>query len=141
MTTRQEETHTTRNGIIGLLGGLIGDARTLVRQELQLLRDEVFSEIAKFRQGVVAIGVGIGFLAMGGLFALIMLVHALHEYASLPLWACYGLIGVVLLLIGAALLINAKHSLQTFNLMPRRTLRSMKEDAQWIKEQVSSSKT
>jgi len=138
---RAEETHTTRNGIIGLLGGLIGDARTLVRQELQLLRDEVFSEIAKFRQGVVAIGVGIGFLAMGGLFALIMLVHALHEYASLPLWACYGLIGVVLLLIGAALLINAKHSLQTFNLMPRRTLRSMKEDAQWIKEQVSSSKT
>ncbi|MCS6302584.1 MAG: phage holin family protein [Nitrospira sp.] len=137
----EEETHTTRNGIIGLLGGLIGDARTLVRQELQLLRDEVFSEIAKFRQGVVAIGVGIGFLAMGGLFALIMLVHALHEYASLPLWACYGLIGVVLLLIGAALLINAKHSLQTFNLMPHRTLRSMKEDAQWIKEQVSSSKT
>lgn len=141
MTTRQEETHTTRNGIIGLLGGLIGDARTLVRQELQLLRDEVFSEIAKFRQGVVAIGVGIGFLAMGGLFALIMLVHALHEYASLPLWACYGLIGVVLLLIGAALLINAKHSLQTFNLMPRRTLRSMKEDAQWIKEQVTLNKT
>ncbi|MBX3331499.1 MAG: phage holin family protein [Nitrospira sp.] len=134
--------HTTGNGgILGLLTGLIGDARTLVRQELRLLRDEVFSEIAKFRQGVVAIGVGIGFLAMGGLFALIMLVHLLNQYANLPLWACYGLIGVILLLIGAALLINAKNSLETFNLMPRRTLRTMKEDAQWIKDQISSNKT
>lgn len=134
----QEETHRSGNGIFGLLGGLVGDARTLVRQELQLLRDEFFSEIAKFRRGVVAIGVGIGFLAMGGLFALIMLVHALHEFVHLPLWACYGLIGAVLLLVGVALLINAKNSLQNFNVMPRRTLRSIKEDAQWIKEQVSN---
>lgn len=137
----EQDTRSTGNGIFGLLGGLIGDARTLVRQELQLLRDEVFSEIAKFRQGVVAIGVGIGFIAMGGLFALIMLVHVLHEFVHLPLWACYGLVGVILLLIGVALLINAKHSLQNFNVMPRRTLRSIKEDAQWIKEQVSLNKT
>ena len=140
----EEEIHTTGNGIIGiigLLGGLVGDARTLFRQELQLLRDEFFSEIAKIRQAAVTIGMGIGFMAMGGLFALIMLVHLLHQYANLPLWACYGLIGVVLLAIGAVLLITAKQSLQRFNLMPRRTLRSMKEDAQWIKEQVTLNKT
>ena len=140
MTTQHEETHTT-NGIIGLLGGLVGDARTLFRQELQLLRDEFFFEIGKVRQAAVAIGVGIGFTVMGGLFALIMLVHVLHQYAHLPLWACYGLIGVILLAVGAALFMKAKQSMQNFNLMPRRTLRSMKEDAQWIKEQISLNKT
>ncbi len=137
----EEETYTTGNGIIGLLGGLIGDARTLVRQELQLLRDEFFSEVSKVRQAAVAIGAGIGLTVIGGLFALIMLVHVLHQFAHLPLWACYGLIGVLLLAVGAALLIKAKHSLENFNLMPRRTLRTLKEDAQWIKEQISLNKT
>ena len=141
MTTQQEETHTTRNGIIGLIGGLVGDVRTLFRQELQLLRDEFFLEIDKIRQAAVAVGAGIGVTIIGGLFVFIMLVHVLHQYASLPLWACYGLIGVILLAVGAALLIKAKQSLQNFNLMPRRTLRSMKEDAQWIKEQISLNKT
>lgn len=141
MTTRQEDTHTTGNGIIGLLGGLVGDARTLFRQELQLLRDELFLEIDKIRQAAVAVGAGIGFTVIGGLFLLIMLVHVLHQYVHLPLWACYGVIGVILLAVGAALFIKAKQSLQNFNLMPRRTLRSMKEDAQWIKEQISLNKT
>jgi hypothetical protein len=141
VTTQQEETHTTRNGIIGLIGGLLGDLRTLFRQELQLLRDEFFLEIDKIRQAAVAVGAGIGVTIIGGLFLFIMLVHLLHQYASLPLWACYGLIGVILLAVGAALLVKAKSSLQNFNLMPRRTLRSMKEDAQWIKEQISLNKT
>ena len=141
MTTQREETHTTRNGIIGLIGGLVGDLRTLFRQELQLLRNEFFLEIDKIRQAAVAVGAGIGVTIIGGLFLFIMLVHVLHQYASLPLWACYGLIGVILLAVGAALLIKAKQSLQNFNLMPRRTLHSMKEDAQWIKEQISLNKT
>ena len=141
MTTQREETHTTRNGIIGLIGGLVGDLRTLFRQELQLLRNEFFLEIDKIRQAAVAVGAGIGVTIIGGLFLFIMLVHVLHQYASLPLWACYGLIGVILLILGAALLIKAKQSLQNFNLMPRRTLHSMKEDAQWIKEQISLNKT
>jgi hypothetical protein len=141
VTTQQEETHTRRNGIIGLLGGLLGDLRTLFRQELQLLRDEFFLEIDKIRQAAFAVGAGIGLTIIGGLFLFIMLVHVLHQYASLPLWACYGLIGVILLAVGSALLIKAKQSLQNFNLMPRRTLRSMKEDAQWIKEQISLNKT
>ncbi len=141
MTTQQEEAHTTRNGIIGLLGGLVGDARTLFRQELQLLQDEFSSEIAKIRQAAVAIGAAIGFTVIGGLFALIMLVHVLHEFAPLPLWACYGLVGIILLAVGGALLIKAKRSLQDFNLTPRRTLHSIKEDAQWIKEQISLNKT
>lgn len=140
MTTRQEETHTTRNGIIGLVGGLVGDLRTLFRQEIQLLRDEFFLEIDKVRQAAVAVGAGIGLTVIGGLFLFIMLVHLLHQYASLPLWACYGLIGVILLTLGAALLIKAKQSLQNFNLMPHRTVHSMKEDAQWIKEQISLNK-
>jgi hypothetical protein len=137
----QSRTRTMGNGIMGLLGGLIGDVRTLFRQELRLLRDEVLFEIAKIRQGVVAIGMGIGFTIIGGVFALFMLAHVLHEFLALPLWASYGLIGGILLAIGAALLVKAKQALESFHVMPRRTLHSMKENAQWIKDQISLNKT
>ncbi|OQW31053.1 MAG: hypothetical protein A4E19_20590 [Nitrospira sp. SG-bin1] len=139
--THGQAAHTSRNGIIGLLGGLIGDVRTLFRQELRLMRDEFFAETVKIRQGAVAVGAGIAFTALGGLFALLMLVQMLHEFAGLPLWASYGLVGLVLLAVGFALVIKGKNSLQSFDLMPHRTLHSMKENAQWIKEQVLSSKT
>lgn len=137
----EEETHTSKNGIIGLLGGLIGDVRTLFRQEFQLMRDEFHAETRKVRQAAVSIGVGIGLTLIGGVFALMMMVQILHQFAGLPLWACYGMIGGILLAVGVLLLANATHTLQNFNLMPRRTLRSMKEDAQWIKEQISLNKT
>ncbi len=137
----EEETHKARNGIIGLFGGLIGDVRTLFRQEFQLMRDEFHAETRKVRQAAVSIGVGIGLALVGGVFALMMMVQILHQFADLPLWACYGVIGGILLAVGVLLLANATHALHNFNLMPRRTLRSMKEDAQWIKEQISLNKT
>jgi hypothetical protein len=136
--TQQQETRTSRIGILGLLSGLIGDVRTLFRQELQLMRDEFFSEVAKVRQGTMAIGAGVACAGIGGILLLIMLVQVLHEFAGLPLWASYGVIGFILLVVGSALLVKGKYSLQTFSAMPRKSLRSMKEDAQWIKEQMSS---
>ena len=137
----QPEIDSSGNGIFRLLGALIGDARTLFRQELRLLRDEWISELVKVRQAAVSLGVGIGLVAIGGLFALIMLVQVLHTFAHLPLWACYGAIGIVLLIGGVTLLLKAIQSFRSFNLTPRRALHSVKEDAQWIKEQVSLNKT
>jgi hypothetical protein len=119
----------------------MGDARRLFRQELHLLRDECLFEIAKVRHAAMLIGVGIGLTAIGGVFALIMMVRVLHEFVQLPLWASYGLIGIILLAGGVSLFAKAKQSLQSFHLMPHRTLHSVKEDAQWIKEQISLNKT
>ena len=138
--TAQEETRSSRNGMIGLFMGLIGDVRTLFRQELQLMRDEFHAETRKACQAAVSIGVGIGLTLIGGVFALIMIAQLLHQFANLPLWACYGAIGVILLAVGSALLARATQALQDFNLIPRRTLHSMKEDAQWIKDHMPSNK-
>ncbi|UVT20404.1 MAG: phage holin family protein [Nitrospira sp.] len=138
--TAQEETRSSRNGLFGLLMGLVGDVRTLIRQELQLMRDEFHAETKKACQAAVSIGVGIGLTLIGGIFALIMIVHMLHQFANLPLWACYGAIGIVLLAVGALLLVNATQALQNFNLIPRRTLHSLKEDAQCIKDHIPSNK-
>jgi hypothetical protein len=136
--------HTTpppRLGLFDIVSGIVDDFRTLMRQEVQLLRDEVKLEVNKAGRAASGLGIGIGLLAIGGIFLLTMLVHGLHEWFALPLWLSYGIVGGLLAGAGVALLIRARSLAATVQAMPRRTLYAIKEDAQWIKEQVISKRT
>ncbi|MGC4097060.1 MAG: phage holin family protein [Nitrospira sp.] len=129
-----------RQGIAGLLGGLMGDVRALIRQELRLMRHEFEAEFTKVRHGVVSIGIGLGVAGIGSIFALTMLVYVLNELTPLPLWACYGAVGMFLVVIGGWLLMRGRHLLGSFDIVPRRTLHAIKEDAEWIKHEITSNK-
>ena len=130
-----------KSGFMGLLVGIVQDVRSLMRQEAQLLRDEVRLEVTKASQAASGWGLGIGLTAVGMLFLLLMVVYGLHEWAELPLWACFGLVGGLMAGIGAILIARARSLAGSIQAMPRRTLYAIKEDAQWIKEQVVSKKT
>lgn len=130
-----------RSGLVSLVTGILQDVRLLMRQEAQLLRDEVKLEVSKAGRAASGFGIGAALLALGGLFLLLMLVHGLHEWTGLPLWASYGLVGVVLAGIGGFFLARARSLAGSVQPMPRRTLYAIKEDAQWIKEQVMSKRT
>lgn len=136
-----ENATAAKNGLVTLVGGILQDLRVLMRQEAQLLRDEVKLEVSKAGRAASGLGIGAGLLAVGALFLLLMLVHGLHEWTGLPLWASYGLVGLILAGVGGVLLARARALAGTVHAMPRRTLYAMKEDAQWIKEQVMSKKT
>jgi hypothetical protein len=136
-----DTTSTPKSGLVTIVTGILQDVRMLMRQEAQLLRDEVKLEMSKAGRAASGLGIGAGLLAVGGLFLLLMLVHGLHEWTGLPLWASYGLIGLVLAGAGGILLARARSLAGSVHAMPRRTLYAIKEDAQWIKEQVMSRKT
>ncbi|ALA59206.1 phage holin family protein [Nitrospira moscoviensis] len=136
-----ESPFTPKSGLVHIVTGILQDLRTLMRQEAQLLRDEVKLEVSKAGRAASGFGIGAGLLAIGGLFLLLMLVHGLHEWTGLPLWASYGLAGLILAGIGGVLLVRARSLAGSVHAMPRRTLYAIKEDAQWIKEQVMSKKT
>src|SRR5262245_7255620 len=86
--------------LMELLSGIAEDFRTLMRQEVQLLRDEIKVEISKAMRAASGFGLGAVCSAVGLLFLLLMLVHVLHEWADLPLWVSYGLVGFSLALTG-----------------------------------------
>ncbi len=120
----EEATHTTRNGMIrASRAGSIGDALDVGSPRASTVADEFFLRSPKFRQGepLLVDGAGIGFLAMGGLFALIT-VHAL--YGKFVHCGRHGLIGVVLHRRRAADQCANIHC----KLLIDVTLRSMKED-------------
>ncbi|HEU4684929.1 MAG TPA: phage holin family protein [Nitrospira sp.] len=132
---------TGRIGLMDLLTGILDDFKSLLRQEVQLLRDEVKLEVSKAGRAASDFGVGIGLAAVGGLFLLLAIVHSLHEGLGLPLWASYGIVGVVLSGIGIALLARARSLAGSVEALPRRTMVAMKENVQWIKERMTLRKT
>ena len=131
----------SRYGILNLVTGILDDIKALLRQEVQLLKDEVKLEVSKAGRAASGFGIGVVLAAVGALFLLLMLVHGLHEWTNLPLWACYGLVGGLLAGIGIFLVVRARALAGSVQATPRRTIYAMKENVQWIKEHMMLKRT
>lgn len=93
-----------------LVGGIVGDLKSLIEQQLQLTRMQIESEL---RQRVVAMAVltaGVVTLLVGMVFVCFSVSHLLHWIASpagtdpakYPLWMCHGAVAVILGLMGGS---------------------------------------
>jgi hypothetical protein len=117
-----------------LLSDLARDTSFLIGQEIALAKAEI-------AQGVANLGTGAGLLAAGALVAFVGVIFlclaAVYALTLvLPNWAAAVIVGGVVLVLGAGLALVGKRKLSGDKLMPRRTLRSLKDDAEWAKEQV-----
>ena len=137
----QDTTRRSGFGVMHLVNGILDDARVLLRQEAQLLKDEIKLELSKAARAASGFGIGAVLAAVGTLFILLMLVHGLHEWLSWPLWICYGLVGAALAGIGIALIVRAQSLAGTVQTTPSRSLHTMKENVQWIKERMMLKRT
>jgi len=117
-----------------LFGKLTEDMGLLMRQEVALAKAEASEKVAQ-------LGVGAGLVAGGGLIAfagfLALLAAAVLGLSNvLAPWLAALIVGVVVLVVGAALAWIGKTRLTADKLAPRRTIRSLQDDATWAKEQV-----
>jgi hypothetical protein len=124
-----------------LVGGILDDARVLMRQEAQLFKDEVKLELSKAGRAASGFGLGVVLGGLGALFLLLMLVHGLNEWFDWPLWVCYGLVGAAIAGSGIALIVRARSLADSVHTTPRRSLHTMKENVQWIKERMTLKRT
>ena len=137
----QETTRQSGFGLMGLVNGILDDARALMRQEAQLLKDEVTLELSKAGRAASGFGIGAVLASVGALFLLLMVVHGLHEWLEWPLWICYGLVGAAIAGAGIALILKAQSLAGSVQATPRRSLHTMKENVQWIKERMMLKRT
>jgi hypothetical protein len=127
--------------LIDTIAGIAHDFRTLVHQEMQLVRDEVKLEIGRLVRVTAGLSIGIALLLFGLGFVLVTVVYGIHEWTAWPLWVCYGIVAFLLIAIGTYLVTKAARTATSLHAVPARSLRVLKENAQWIKEHVLSSKT
>jgi hypothetical protein len=122
---------------VALLGGIMKDAKDLLVQELTLAKLEGHDELRQIKTAALSLGIGVGVAAVGGILLSVMLVHVLAAYTDMPLWGCYGIVGSVFGILGWVLLASGKHKIEEIDVMPQ-TVETMKENAQWLREQMTS---
>jgi len=127
--------------ITGLIGGIISDLGDLIRQEIRFAKAEVKADFGKTKEAATALAIGVGAASVAGLLLLWMLVHLLHwlttpeasrDPATLPLWACFGIVGGVIGVVAAVLVGGAITKFKSFNPLPDETAKSLEENVKWI---------
>lgn len=117
-----------------LFAELAKETSTLVRQEVALAKVEL-------TQKATSVGKNVGYLAVGGaiLYAALLafiaaVIILLAQFMSW--WVAALLVAVVVGAAGGILVRNALAALQQTDVTPQQTVQTLKEDAQWAREQI-----
>jgi hypothetical protein len=119
-----------------LFSDLSRETTTLVRQEVQLAKAELTQSATEAARGIGMLVAGGAVAYAGLLFVLLAIVFGLIE-AGWDAWLSALVVGVVVVAIGAILVLRARESLKPANLAPQKTVETLKEDAEWAKEQIT----
>ncbi|MEU8228515.1 phage holin family protein [Actinoplanes sp. NPDC048967] len=114
-----------------LIGNISNDLSTLFRQEVELAKVELKQEASKAGKAAGMLGAA----AFAGYLVLVLLSFALVAALSNvmdPGWAAL-IVAVLWGIVGAVLYSNGRKKLKTVDPTPRRTVDTLKEDAQWLK--------
>ena len=124
--------HAAPDASVGqLISDISDDLATLFRQEVELAKAEIRQEARKAGKAAGMLG-GAGFAGyMVALLLTLALVAALSNVMD-PGWAAL-IVAVVWAVVGAVLYATGRQRLRTVSPVPRQTVETLKEDAQWLK--------
>jgi lipopolysaccharide export LptBFGC system permease protein LptF len=101
---------------------------------MALLKAELSEKFSRIGQGATALGAG-ALIAFSGW--LVLLAAAVLGLATVvPAWLAALIVALIALAIGGALVFIGKSRFDADSLMPRRTLRSLREDEAWLRERL-----
>lgn len=120
--------------LTGLFGDLARESTRLFRQEVALAKAEISSKVGQMGMGAAELVAG-GLIAYAGL--LVLLAAAVLGLALLlrP-WLAALIVGVVVVVIGVGLALKGRRDVASNKLAPDRTLRTLRDDADWAQEQM-----
>lgn len=132
---QQMEIRRDERSLGNLFSELAAETGTLVRQEVALAQAELTAKAS-------SVGKNIGYLAVGGAVAyaamLAILAGVIVGLSNwIPAWASALVVGIAVGAVAFVLISSAVNKLKATNLKPEETVESIKEDAQWLKNQLS----
>jgi len=121
------------------LGELFSDLTrsfsTLIRQELDLARTEMTARAGRMSRGGAMVGIGGALLYAAVLGAMAFVILALVEVGLSP-WLAALLVTIIVAVAGGLLVMAGQDALRKADLVPRRTIDTIREDADWAKERL-----
>jgi hypothetical protein len=137
---------TSPNSIPSLLRELRDETTTLLRQEVSLAKTELNENFSHLIHHSLQIAIG-AFVAYAGLIVLLIglghLIGAILVRAGvdpgLATWIAPAGVGLVVAIIGWAMLARAKHAIAHEDIAPRQTLESLRDSKQWAQNKLRHS--
>ena len=125
-----------------LILGVIAESTNLIRQEIELARVELGEKVELLRRYVTGMAAGVALLAVAFFFLLSALdrgfAAALATWMDdgVALWLAPLILAAILGGIGFRLLTTARRTLRAEGLTPERTVQTLRENTNWIKERL-----
>ena len=117
-----------------LFRDLADDISDLTRKEIELARTETMEKVSNASKAVATMAAG-GFIAYAGL--LFLLAAAVLVIATwVPYWLSAVIVGGAAVIVGLIMVQGGRSALQNTNITPEKTVDTMKENAQWVKEKI-----
>ena len=118
-----------------LFSELAAETGTLVRQEVALAQVEITEKatVVGKNVGYLAVGGAVGYAAVLAILAAVILGLSIF----IPPWAAALIVGVVVGIVAFVMISSALSELRKTELTPEETVDSIKEDAKWLKNQLS----
>jgi uncharacterized membrane protein YqjE len=122
-----------------LVGGIVHDLQDLIKQQVQLTRQEIGEDFRKLREAASLLVVGLMLIIPGVLTLCLMLAHLIHwlaykpdqvDPAYIPLWVCYLIASAVFLIGGGALAYLGKQRMDAIRVAPQTT-QALQENMEW----------
>jgi hypothetical protein len=134
MTQTQMQIERDERSLGDLFSELAAETGTLVRQEVALAQVEITAKATRVGKnvGFLAVGGAIGYAAMLAILAGVIL--GLSTFMA-P-WLAAVLVGLAVGAVAFFLISSAIEELKKTNLTPEETVETIKEDAQWLKNQL-----
>lgn len=120
----------TEKSLPTLFADLTRETVELVREEIALARAEVSQKISSAQTGVTSVAIGAAIL-LAGLFIILQAVVAavaMFLPPEMAPWLAPLIVGVVIALIGYGMVKGGSKKLKPDNLMPHRTMDSLRRD-------------
>lgn len=118
--------------------GIIEDIQNIVRGEVQLAKTEIKEDVGTLGKALGMIGAAAFLALVGFIFLMLGVTYLLNK--SLEMWISAGIVGLALLIIGAVIGMIGKNQMQEANMVPDKTIESLKEDKEWASHQINSVK-
>ncbi|HSU24842.1 MAG TPA: phage holin family protein [Pyrinomonadaceae bacterium] len=118
-----------------LFSELATETSTLIRQEMALAQTEMTQKATKAGKNVGYLAVG-GAVGYAGLLAIVAGVIMGLSYL-MPAWIAALLVGAVIAIASYVLISSGLTALKNMEVKPTATVETIKEDAQWLKNQVT----
>jgi hypothetical protein len=118
-----------------LFSELANETGTLIRQEVALAQAEVTKKATVAGKNVASIAIG-GAVGYGAFLTLLAAIVGALSYL-MPVWLAALIVAAI---VGAAsyyMITAALDKLKKADLAPRETVTTLKEDAKWLKRQVT----